>query len=127
MANETIFLVDDNAANLTMGKSVLSENYKTFTIPSAQKMFELLAKIKPDLILLDVLMPEMSGFEAIKILKDGLDCNIPVVFLTADNDVQSEKEGLALGAVDYIHKPFNCEELLQRIEKCLLPQNKLNI
>ncbi|GMO26612.1 MAG: hypothetical protein Ta2B_06860 [Termitinemataceae bacterium] len=119
MSSKIIFLVDDNLTNLTMGKNALKDTYKTFTMPSALKMFELLPKVRPDLILLDVKMPEMSGFQAIEILKRGENADIPVIFLTADDDKQSEEEGIALGALDYIQKPFSCEDLTTRIEKAL--------
>ncbi|GHV39445.1 two-component system response regulator [Clostridia bacterium] len=122
---KTVFLVDDNMTNLMVGKKALSEQYRTFTIPSAAKMFEMLDKVMPDLILLDVDMPEMDGYEAIKILKQNEErAKIPVIFLTAKVDNQSELDGLALGAVDYVHKPFSQALLLKRIEIHLLVQSQ---
>jgi DNA-binding response OmpR family regulator len=83
---------------------------------SAEQMFELLENILPDLILLDVEMPEMGGFEAIKILKSKPGTkDIPVVFLTASTDSSDRIKGLSLGAIDYISKPFNSNLLLQRV------------
>ena len=115
-----IIAVDDNPENLLALKNSLKESYMVFPNPSAQNMFDLLEHVKPDLILLDVEMPGMNGYEAIKKLKsDEKFRDIPVIFLTGMNDEQSEKEGLQLGAVDYIHKPFVTQVLLERIKTCL--------
>jgi class 3 adenylate cyclase/CheY-like chemotaxis protein len=116
-----IILVDDNPSNLRAGKNVLSEKYEVFTVPSAAKMFEILKDVKPAMILLDIEMPEMSGYEAIRILKAGEETrDIPVIFLTGKTDTENELEGLDLGAVDYITKPFQPTLLLKRIEVHLL-------
>jgi class 3 adenylate cyclase/CheY-like chemotaxis protein len=118
---ELVFLVDDNPANLRAGKNVLSEKYSVFTAPSAAKMFSLLEMNKPVMILLDIDMPEMNGYEAIKILKSKAEtADIPVIFLTGKSDSDSELDGLSLGAVDYITKPFVPSLLLKRIEVHLL-------
>jgi signal transduction histidine kinase len=80
-------------------------------------MFDLLEHIQPDLILLDVELPVMNGYEAAKKLKYGEKYNeIPIIFLTSMGDARSEMEGLIIGAVDYIHKPFVAPLLLQRIK-----------
>jgi len=85
-------------------------------LTSAEAMFETLEEVTPDLIVLDIEMPEMDGYEAMKKLKaDERFSDIPVIFLTAKNDVDSERKGFDLGAVDYIRKPFEWEELLARI------------
>ena len=112
-----IIAVDDNIENLTVLKNTLKDIYQIFTIPSAAKMFEMLTHIRPDLILLDVEMPEMNGYEAIeKLKKDPEFKDIPVIFLTSMSDAKSEVYGLSMGAVDYIHKPFVAPLLLQRIK-----------
>jgi putative two-component system response regulator len=104
-----------------MGKNILQEHYKVYTIPSGVKFFEILAKIKPDLILLDIEMPNMDGFEIIKKLKeDKKTGDIPVIFLTSRNDTENELVGLSLGAIDYISKPFSPPLLTKRIENHLL-------
>jgi putative two-component system response regulator len=123
MENEKalIVMVDDNPANLRIGKNVLSEKYTVITVPSAEKMFSLLENNKPVMILLDIDMPEMNGYEAIKILKSKPETkNIPVIFLTAKTELDDEIAGLSLGAVDYITKPFQPSLLLKRIEVHLL-------
>ncbi|MCL1848176.1 MAG: response regulator [Clostridiales bacterium] len=120
-ARKTIFIVDDNMANLDMGKRMLSIFYQVVPAPSAAKMFEALEKILPDLILLDIEMPEMDGYEAIMKLKaDARYADIPVIFLTGKTDVDSEMESFDLGAVDYVTKPFSAPLLLKRIAKELL-------
>jgi len=119
MADERkkIIVVDDNVENLTALKNTLKSAYDVFPSPSAVKMFDILKHIKPNIILLDVEMPEMNGYEAIQKLKsDDAYKEIPVIFLTSMNDEESKKKGITLGAVDYIYKPFNSVSLLQQIE-----------
>ncbi|MDR3002139.1 MAG: response regulator [Fibromonadaceae bacterium] len=112
-----IFVVDDSSVNLAMTKHVLTEGgYRVFTLPSAEKMFSFFSKVMPDLILLDIEMPEMDGFTAIKRLKaNEKTVNIPVIFLTVHADADIEYRGLELGAVDFITKPFAAPVLLNRI------------
>ena len=118
MDKRTIIVVDDNAANLTACKKALKDTYDVFPLPSAEKMFELLEKVTPDLILLDVEMPGMNGYEAMaRLKKDERRKDIPVIFLSAMDDAQSEMEGLDLGAVDYIYKPFVNALLIKRIDQ----------
>ncbi|WP_010253789.1 response regulator [Treponema primitia] len=117
---QIIMIVDDNMANLTMGKNILKDHYQVFTIPSAEKLFEILEKIIPGMILLDIEMPGMNGYEAIKKLKaDNRFKDIPVIFITALTDSNSELEGLTLGAVDFIFKPFSAALLVKRLENHL--------
>jgi len=116
-----IIFVDDNMANLTMGRNMLKSFYEVFPAPSANKLFEILSNVIPDIVLLDIEMPEMNGYEAIKKMKaDPRFSEIPVIFLTAKNDELSELEGFELGAVDYIAKPFSGPLLLKRIQNQLL-------
>ena len=114
---KTIFIVDDNDTNLMAAKAALDGIYKTYALPSAEKMFKLAEKIIPELILLDIEMPEMDGFEAMEILKsDALLRSVPVIFLTAKNDVDTEIRGFEMGALDFINKPFSPPVLIRRIE-----------
>jgi len=116
-----IILVDDNPANLRIGKNVLAKSYTVATAPSGEKLFSLLENNNPALILLDIDMPQMNGYEAIKILKEKPETrDIPVIFLTAKTDSVDEFTGLSLGAIDYITKPFQPDLLLKRIEVHLL-------
>ncbi|MCL2089575.1 MAG: response regulator [Oscillospiraceae bacterium] len=116
-----IALVDDNITNLNVGKNALIQNYSVYTVPSGEKLFKLLTRVVPDLILLDIEMPEMNGYDVIRLLKsDRETADIPVIFLTARTDSKSEMEGLDLGAADYIFKPFSPPSLNSRIEAHLL-------
>jgi len=114
---KTVFVVDDSDINLSMARNTLENNYRVFTIPSAGKMFKLLEKITPDMILLDIEMPEMDGFEALLYLKSNpLYMEIPVIFLTGYTDDKIEAKGFELGVVDFITKPFSPFVLLNRIK-----------
>jgi putative two-component system response regulator len=127
MRNERkkIVLVDDNPVNLKLARNTLMEQYEVFTVPSAEKLFLFLKWTMPDLILLDVVMPETNGYEAIVALKkDPRTADIPVIFLTSKTDTISELEGFRLGAVDYISKPFSPQLLLKRVEVHLLLESQ---
>ncbi|MDR1955963.1 MAG: response regulator [Treponema sp.] len=120
-----IMLVDDNITNLTVGKNALIDKYDVFTIPSGEKLFKLLEKVIPDMILLDVEMPGMNGYEVIQVLKkQERFAAIPVIFVTAKSDDGSELRGLSLGAIDYITKPFSPPLLAKRIEVHLLVESQ---
>jgi putative two-component system response regulator len=129
---KVIFVVDDSAVNLTKAKQALKDGYRVFTLLSAEKMFDLLEKVMPDLILLDIEMPDMDGFAAMQKLKENKNTvNVPVIFLTAFNDETREVRGLELGAVDFVAKPFSTPVLLNRIlhhlhiEELIQKQTKL--
>jgi len=114
---KTIFVVDDNDTNLMAAKSALDGAYRVYAVPSAAGMFRLAEKIVPDLILLDVEMPDMDGFEAMRALKsDERLKRVPVIFLTAKRDTASEVRGLEMGALDFVTKPFSLPVLVRRIE-----------
>ena len=116
-----IVLVDDNLATLSQGKSLLQAFYKVYTVQSAATLFENLEHDLPDLILLDVEMPGMDGFETIKVLKNNDRYkDIPIIFLTSKSDEESERLGFSLGAVDYITKPFSGPLLQKRISNQIL-------
>jgi len=113
----TVFIVDDSDTNLATAEEALEDHYNVMTIPSAAKMFSLLEKITPNLILLDIEMPEMNGFEALEKLKNSNSwASIPVIFLTGTIDASIEERGLKLGAVGIIAKPFSAPILLDRIK-----------
>ena len=113
---KTIFIVDDSDTNLLMAEEALEDHFRVMTLPSAEKMFFLLEKITPDLILLDIEMPVMNGFEALEKLKSGASwAAIPVIFLTGTTDSFIEDKSTQLGAVSIITKPFSAAALLNSI------------
>ena len=114
-----ILVIDDVKLNLMAAADVLKEDYELYTAMSAKEGLDILDKAEklPDLILLDINMPEMDGYELIKILKSTRRyTSIPVIFLTADNKAESEIVGFDLGAVDYITKPFVAPVMKRRIK-----------
>ncbi|MCL2634161.1 MAG: response regulator [Oscillospiraceae bacterium] len=118
MSRNKIIVVDDNPVTLAICDKVLGMSFEVFAVESAIKMFEIIDEVMPSLIVLDVEMPGMDGYEAIKTLKaNDVYKDIAVVFLSALDDAKSEMAGLDLGAVDYIHKPFDGQILLRRVEK----------
>ena len=122
---KTIFVVDDDVTNLTVCINALSSTYNVFSFSSGRLLLKRLEKQIPDLILLDIDMPDMSGFEVLQQIKAmQRTADVPVVFLTAKIDVESELEGLSLGAIDYIFKPFSPLLLLKRIEVHLLIESQ---
>ncbi len=118
MRKDLIFVVDDNKMNIQLLESILlKENYQVISTLDSQKAYEIAAEKKPDLILLDIMMPRMDGFEVCKLLKAREATKyIPIIFLTARNDEEGIKAGFKLGAADYVTRPFNRVELLARIE-----------
>jgi putative two-component system response regulator len=113
---KTVFVVDDNNTNLTTADRALRRHYRTYPLPSASSMFELLQDIRPDLILLDIMMPKIDGFETLKHLKASPQFkSIPIIFLTGRNDESTEALGFEAGAVDFISKPFSDTVLLNRV------------
>jgi putative two-component system response regulator len=120
-----VVLVDDNPVNLKLASNTLMERYNVFTVPSAEKLFQFLEQTLPDLILLDVVMPEINGYQAMGTLKSNpRTAGIPVIFLTSKTDTVSELEGFSLGAIDYISKPFSPQLLLKRVEVHLLLESQ---
>ncbi|MEY4753730.1 MAG: hypothetical protein RJA44_1405 [Pseudomonadota bacterium] len=104
----TILAVDDTHTNLALLSEILKADYRLKVATSGERALALVAADPPDLILLDVVMPGLSGHEVCQRLKaDPLTRHIPVIFVTAMSDVQDEEQGLALGAVDYITKPVS--------------------
>lgn len=116
-----IIAVDDNVTNLKMVERVLKDKYKLVLVKSGEKALTYLENNLVDLILLDIVMPEMDGFQVFESIKqlDNSNNSVPVVFLTADTEVGSEVKGLNMGAMDFIKKPFIPEVMLNRIENIL--------
>lgn len=115
--NSSILIVDDNPVNLDLLGSNLSQHgYTVFFAYSGETAIERASKIIPDLILLDIKMSDMSGFEVCRFLKEDIKTkDIPIIFISALADNENIVEGFKSGGVDYITKPFNVEELLVRV------------
>lgn len=115
-----ILVVDDSAANLKFVENVLKDYYKLILVKSGEKALAYMEKNPVDLVLLDIMMPEMDGFEVfekIKCLEQNQ--NVPVIFLTADADVDNEIKGLEMGAIDFVRKPFVPGVMRNRINHIL--------
>jgi two-component system, sensor histidine kinase and response regulator len=116
----SILIVDDQISNIDLLKDILS-GYSLFAALNGRRALEVAnSNSQPDIILLDIMMPEMNGFEVCRRLKDyEPTCEIPVIFVTARNDVADETEGFSVGGVDYITKPFHAEIIRHRVKSCL--------
>lgn len=116
-----ILLVDDEPENLQVLADTLKFDYRVAVVTSAeQALLYLESEARPSLILLDIVMPGMDGYALCKTLKNSIQWrDIPVIFITAKTDAASEEAGFLLGAVDYIHKPFNRSVVLSRIRSHL--------
>ncbi|MBN2530849.1 MAG: response regulator [Deltaproteobacteria bacterium] len=112
-----ILVVDDNLQNLQVISNILGQKgYDIGVATSGEDAMVFVRERLPDLVLLDVMMPQMSGFEVCDMLKrEQLTRFIPVIFLSAKTDTESIVQGFRLGAVDYVNKPFIAEELLARV------------
>jgi diguanylate cyclase (GGDEF)-like protein len=114
---QTILVVDDSPVNIDLIKAALSDSYFIQAAVSGEMALKIIDKKKPDLILLDIMMPGMDGYEVCKRLKQNpATSGIPVIFVTAMNEADDEERGLQLGAVDYITKPFNLPIVKARIQ-----------
>ena len=117
---ELILLVDDDISNLKRAQKILGGEYRISATSSGKMAMSVISKVTPQLILLDVNMPEMDGFEtieAIRALEGG--SSIPVVFLTGDSDAETETKCFEAGATDFIAKPFVPQVLISRVKRIL--------
>ena len=115
-----VVLVDDNSVNLHFGKRLLGRKFTVITMPSAVTLFPLLEKKIPDLILMEIEIPVINGFEALEILKSKPETrDIPVIFVTSRAGEEDRSKGLALGAADYIVKPYTPSLLFEKINTTL--------
>ncbi len=112
-----VLIVDDSIMNRTVLTNILKDEYSIVSASSGREMFNVLEEISPKLILLDVIMPELDGFEVIAKLKASDEYNkIPVIFITGLDDAVSEEKGFSLGAIDYITKPFKANVVKARVK-----------
>lgn len=105
---QTVLIVDDEPLSVEMLGSLLNDEYRIIMAHSGQEALDIISRQVPDLILLDILMPVMDGYEVFRIIKQNpLFRDVPVLFITAMGEAECECEGLMMGAGDYIVKPFN--------------------
>jgi class 3 adenylate cyclase/AmiR/NasT family two-component response regulator len=117
----TILVVDDTPANIALLSEVLKADYRVKVATSGERALTLIAAEKPDLILLDIMMPDLSGYQVCERLKaDAATRSIPIIFVTAMGDTEDEERGLALGAVDYIAKPISPPIVRARVRTQLM-------
>ena len=115
-----ILIVDDDRLTLSTAQNLLGEMYKVVAVNSGKQAYKYLSRHTPDLILLDINMPEISGFEVMKALQaEPRWCKIPVIFLTADRSSETEVECFRVGACDFISKPFEPQIMMSRIKSTL--------
>lgn len=113
-----VLVVDDTPENIDVVNGLLKDKYQVKVALDGPKALGIASSLKPpDLILLDIMMPEMDGYEVCSKLKeDPATAEIPILFLTAKAEIEDMVKGFELGAVDYVTKPFNPEELLARVQ-----------
>ncbi|MFP5239353.1 MAG: diguanylate cyclase [Acidobacteriota bacterium] len=125
-----MLVVDDMPVNIKLLRELLKKSYSVSFATDGHMALSLAESFTPDLVLLDISMPEMDGYEVCRRLKDNpATRSIPVVFLTAQSDETNELEGLTLGAIDYITKPFSPPIVLARVKnhiEFVLAKNRLN-
>jgi diguanylate cyclase (GGDEF)-like protein len=113
-----ILIVDDNVENIKiLGISLKNSGYELIIAQNGYEALECIKEVKPDLILLDIMMPGINGYDVCKILKNDVSTkDIPIIFLTAKTQIEDIVKGFEVGGVDYITKPFIKEELLARVK-----------
>jgi len=116
-SRQTIMIVDDTQINIAILVEALHDNYEVIVAFNGLNALELLIDQKPDLILLDIIMPEMDGYDVLKTIKNNSELkHIPVILLSAVTDSGSKSKGFSLGAVDYVTKPFEIDEVKARVK-----------
>jgi DNA-binding response OmpR family regulator len=114
--NKTILIIDDsNTALILLEWSLTNEGYKTLIAPSVEEARKIIAENKPDLILLDLFMPEISGYDFLKMIPELNLKNIPVIVVSAYDDKESVKLTLELGAAEFISKPFSVPQIIAAV------------
>lgn len=117
----TALIVDDSSTNVILLENIMAhQGFATLTACDGEEALELMKKYHPDIILLDIMMPGINGFEFMEMIKqDQANKDIPVIFVTARKDVESQEKGMAMGAADYIVKPITLGVVLEKVNKAL--------
>src|SRR5262245_31248517 len=130
-SKKLVLIVDDTPTNIAVVSGLLNDSFQTKVTTNGEKALAIASgpsgPEKPDLILLDIMMPGMDGYEVCRRLKDNpATRDIPVIFLTARTEDVDEEKGFDVGAMDYIHKPFSAPIVLARVRTQLALQEALN-
>ena len=120
--NYTVLIVDDSPTDLQMVLNVVKEKFKVVAATSGTQALQIIDKAKPDLVLLDVSMPEMDGYQTCQQIKQRLD--IPVIFLSANDSTEEILKGYDVGGSDYIVKPFEPDVLFNKIKSTFINQQQ---
>lgn len=125
MSSNNILVIDDSNTNLVLLESLFKRNgYRVLSAMSGKEALDLISKTLPDLIFLDLKMPEIDGFEFMKLLRDNSDwAEIPVVILSAISDKETIIRGIEMGVVDYLTKPLEIEKVIHLTRNILSSQN----
>ena len=122
----SILIVEDSEMNILILSDILKEGYDLYIARNGREGIDKARSVHPDLILLDIVMPIVDGYEVIQTLKgDPETCDIPIVFVTALNKADDERKGLLLGADDYIHKPYDPVNVRLRVDIQIRMVNQL--
>ncbi len=116
---KSILIVDDDELTLMLTENILSGQYHTLRAMSGEEAIKVYGEFHPDMILADYMMPEMNGFEMAKKLREQYGRRIPVIFMTANEDEETEFESFSYGAVDFIRKPLKADVLLKSINSIM--------
>ena len=122
---QKILIVDDEKMMLKLASKILSKSYETVCASSGAEAIALFEKEKPDMVLSDLLMPEMDGYELHRRLQEKNAYPVPIMFMTADESDESESRGFEIGAADYIRKPLKADILMRRVGKIMENLDKL--
>ena len=123
----SVLIIDDEKSNLLVLIDMLSPEYSIYTTKSGSKALELADKYLPDIILLDIIMPDMNGFDVLVALKaSDRTRNIPVIIITGLNSIEDEEKGLDLLAADFIHKPFSRKVVKSRVRNQIQIINQIH-
>lgn len=119
MSRKKILIVDDEELTLMMTESILSREYDTIRALSGKEAIELYGEHMPDMVLSDLMMPEMTGFEMLDAMHQKFGRAIPVIFMTAHESEENELRSLTSGAVDFIRKPLKADALLRSVNSIM--------
>ena len=122
---QKILIVDDERIMLRIATKILSKEYEVISAGSGAEAIELFEREKPELILTDLIMPGIDGYELHRILQEKSSEPVPIMFMTSDDSDESESRGLEVGAADYIRKPLKADVLLKRVQKILDDDNEI--